>query len=684
MSDARSSPSQGLVEMRTFVEKRGCSLNTAQGRAATKKYLRDNLARLRDEFLKYKAQPKDESRFRLFQDRSISLDTNLWPDYLLDVAFRSLLEKGLLRPGSVKRMCITMRISGRERNHVPPALRADPQLLHNRGHRVSTTPFDRWIGDLRQKPIVLYAILTLTTLLLYAPVSHHDFLDFDDGQYVTQNPHVRTGLGLGNVVWAFTSFYASNWHPITWLSHMADCQLFGLNPAAHHGVNLALHIANVLLLFTLLRLGTGAMWRSFVVAALFAVHPLNVETVAWVAERKSLLSAFFSFLTIAAYGRYVQCPNWKRYLAILAAFSLALMSKPMAVTLPLVLLLLDYWPLNRCEEISFPRRWVRLATEKLPLFLMSGASAYITIAAQRSTGAVLQLSELPLLLRLGNALKSYAAYVGKMIWPAKLAVFYPIMLEGKVSLPFAEVLASAVVLAGITALVVYFRSARYLVVGWLLFLVTLVPVIGIVKVGYQAMADRYAYIPFIGLFIMLVWSFADVVQDKSVDQVVSAVASLCLVVAFALASSHYLQYWQNEVSLFTQARNVAAGPDSLIENGLADGLLSAGQTDEALSHYELSCELYSGSPFCHYGIARILFDRNQFARAIEECHTAARLANNQAISVPCFNKSGAVMLELGELDAAEREFEAALALDPNDQTALRLLQEAFRLKNRNR
>ena len=367
---------------------------------------------------------------------------------------------------------------------------------------------------------------------------------------------------------------------------------------------------------------------------------------------------------------------------MLAAFSLALMSKPMAVTLPLILLLLDYWPLNRCEEIPFPRRWVRLATEKLPLLLMSGASAYITIAAQHSSGAVLQLSELPLLLRLENALQSYVGYVGKMIWPAKLAVFYPIMLEGRLSLPLAVILASTLTLAGITAVVVYLHRARYLAMGWFLFLVTMVPVIGIVQVGYQAMADRYAYIPFIGLFIMLAWGFASVSENKSVDQVVPVIAAVCLLVAFALAGSHYLRYWQNEVSLFTQARNVANGPDSLIENGLADGLVSAGRTDEALSHYQLSCELYSENPFCHYGMARILFDRNQFAQAIKECHTAARLANNRAISVPCFNKSGAVMLELGELDAAEREFEAALAIDPNDQTALSLRQEAFRLKRR--
>jgi protein O-mannosyl-transferase len=544
---------------------------------------------------------------------------------------------------------------------------------------VSGLSIKRFIGDFRLKPIVYYAVLAFAVLLVYAPASHHAFLDFDDGQYVTQNDHVNTGFSRNNVAWAFTTFYASNWHPITWLSHMADCQLFGLNPGAHHRVNIALHLVNVLLLFTLLRLGTGAAWRSFMVAMLFAVHPLNVETVAWVAERKSLLSALFSFLTIAAYGWYVQHPAWRRYLAVVAAFALALMSKPMAVTVPLILLLLDYWPLNRHVEVSPRQRWVELAMEKLPLFLMSAASAYVTVIAQRSTGAVVHLNELPFLVRLENVLQSYAAYIGKMIWPAKLAVFYPIVLAVQGSQSFG-LLRSVVVLAALWALVLYFRKARYLAVGWLLFLVTLVPVIGIVQVGYQAMADRYAYVPFIGLFIMLTWGLAEIAQNNAVSQIGLVFASFGIVLAFAIVTGHYLQYWQNEVTLFTQARKVATGPDALIENGLADGLISEGQMDEALSHYELSCELDSESPFCHYGMARILFDKGQLSRAIDECHTTARLTNNPVIAVACYNKAGAVMLELGDLDAAEREFASALAIDPNDPTALHLRNEYFRLK----
>src|SRR5208282_4275488 len=333
--------------------------------------------------------------------------------------------------------------------------------------------------------MLLGALLVFATMLLYSCVRHHEFLDFDDSQYVTKNIHVSTGLKFDNVVWAFTTFYAANWHPLTWLSHMMDCQLFGLNSGSQHLVNVALHAANVLLLFLLLRRATGAVWRSFLVAALFAVHPLNVETVAWLAQRKSLLSTLFSLLTIAAYGWYVRRPGWKKYLVVVVAFSLALMSKPMAVSLPLVLLLLDYWPLERYEDLPFRRKWVRLSIEKLPLLAMSAASSALTMAAQRSGGAVADTSVLPPSLRLGNAIVSYVAYIGKMFWPAKLAIFYP---HPQHSLPWSDVIAAAVILVAITMSVLYFHRARYLAMGWFLFGIMLVPVIGIIQVGRQGMA----------------------------------------------------------------------------------------------------------------------------------------------------------------------------------------------------
>src|ERR1700690_3965051 len=265
--------------------------------------------------------------------------------------------------------------------------------------QVSAPAFKKLIFGLRQKQILLGVPLMIFTLLLYSSVRHHEFLDFDDAQYVTKNIHVTTGLNLNNIRWAFTSVYAANWHPLTWMSHMTDCQLFGLNSGAQHMINAALHAANVLLLFWLLQKATGAVWRSFFVAAIFAVHPLNVETVAWLAQRKSLLSAFFSLFTIGVYGWYVRRPDWKKYLGVVFTFSLALMSKPMAVSLPFVLLLIDYWPLRRYEVASVQKKWLRLSIEKLPLLAMSAAGCAVTFIAQRSIGTVVDTSALPLSLR---------------------------------------------------------------------------------------------------------------------------------------------------------------------------------------------------------------------------------------------------------------------------------------------
>jgi len=538
---------------------------------------------------------------------------------------------------------------------------------------VSASPFERWIDDLRQKPILLGALLVLATLLLYGPVTHHEFLVLDDDMYVTKNIHVNTGLNLRNVVWAFTSFHEANWHPLTWISHMADCQLFGLNSGPHHFVNVVLHAANVLLLFWLLQRTTDAVWRSFLVAALFAVHPLNVETVAWVAQRKSLLSTLFSLLTIAAYGWYVRRPDRKKYLVVVAAFSLALMSKPMAVSLPLVLLLLDYWPLERYEDIPFRRKWLRLSMEKLPLLLMSAASSAVTMAAQRSGGAVAETSALPLSVRLENAVVSYVVYIGKMFWPAKLAAFYPHPWH---SLPWSDVIASTVILVAIT-MVLYFHRARYLAMGWFLFVTTLIPVIGIVQVGGQAMADRYAYISCIGLFIIIAWGLSGVVYATTIPRVIPAVAALCLILAFAAATTRYLQYWQSGVRLFTQARIVAGRPDFMLEELLADAKVSAGRVDEALQHYREACVLRPNFALCHYRMAEILFTGNQLRDALVQYQLAGSLTDSKDMALSCLINSGEILLDSGDYETAEKRFAAALQIDPNNNTALRLRQRAF-------
>lgn len=539
---------------------------------------------------------------------------------------------------------------------------------------VSAAPSGRSLDDLRQKPIVLGALLVLAPLLLYGQVTHHEFLDFDDSPYVTKNLHVSTGLNLGNVVWAFTSFHEANWHPLTWLSHMADCQLFGLNSGPHHLVNVALHAANVLLLFWLLQRITGAVWRSFFVAALFAVYPLNVETVAWVAQRKSLLSTLFSLLTIAAYGWYVRRPDWKKYLVVVAAFSLALMSKPMAVSLPLVLLLIDYWPLKRCEDLPFRRKWTRLSMEKLPLLLMSAASSAVTMVAQRIGGAVADVSVLPLSVRLENAIVSYVAYIGKTVWPAKLAVFYP---HSEHSLPPFEVIASTVILVAITVAVLYFRRTRYLAMGWFLFVTTLIPVIGIVQVGRQAMADRYAYIPSIGLFIIIVWGLSDLVDGTPIPRVVGVVAAICLTMAFAAATTRYLPCWQNGVTLFTQARIVAARPDSTIEELLADAMVSAGRVDEAFQHYRGACVLRPNYAPCHYNMAEILFAGYQLREALEQYQLAGSLTDRKDMALSCLISSGEILLDFGDYETAETRLAAALQIDPNNNTVLQLRQRAL-------
>lgn len=534
--------------------------------------------------------------------------------------------------------------------------------------------FERLIGDLRQKPVMLGALLVLATLLLYGRVTHHEFLDFDDGPYVTKNVHVSTGLNRGNVVWAFTSFHEANWHPVTWLSHMADCQLFGLNSAAQHFVNVVLHAANVFLLFLLLQKATGAVWRSFFVAALFAVHPLNVETVAWVAQRKNLLCTLFSLLTIAAYGWYVRRPDWKKYLVIIAGFALALMSKPMAVSLPFVLLLFDYWPLQRYEDLPLGRRWGRLSVEKLPLFLMSAASSAVTVVAQRSGGAVAETSALPLSVRLENASVSYLAYIGKMFWPAKLAVFYP---HPQNSIPWFDVVASAVVLVTATMTVLYLRRIRYLVMGWFLFLITLVPVIGVVQVGRQAMADRYAYVPCIGLFVIIAWGLNAVVAATAIPRLVPAVAAVCLVLALAVATTQYLPYWQNGVKLFTHARAVADRPDPAIEEALGDAMFFAGRVDDAFQHYREACLLRPGYASCHYNMAEILFNRHQLRDALEQYRLAVSFTNSKDMALSSLINSGEILLELGDYKTAELRLGAALQIDPNNNTALQLQQRAF-------
>jgi protein O-mannosyl-transferase len=519
------------------------------------------------------------------------------------------------------------------------------------------------------RPQILSAALALLTLALYAPVVHHGFLTlWDDDAYITDNVHVRSGLSLANIRWAFSSFEQSNWHPLTWLSHMMDCQLFGLNPGPQHFVNVLLHAANVVLLFWILQKATGAAGRSFLVAALFAIHPLNVETVAWVAQRKSLLSAFLSLLTLAAYGWYVRRNRWQRYTVMILAFALALMAKPMAVSLPVLLLLFDYWPLGRLESLPFWRRWSKLSLEKLPLFLMSAASSLLTEMAQNSGGSVMGLSLLPFSTRVENAIISYVTYMGKIVWPVHLATYYPLQFSPS----FGDVTASLVILVAITAVAVYFRRFRYLVVGWFLFLITLLPVIGIVQVGFQGMADRYTYIPAIGLFLAIVWSVGEVVEAIPLARFSASITALLVLAALSVATVRYLGCWQNGVTLFAHAREAWGQPDMWLEQLYGNALFSAGRTDEALQQYQASCAIQPRTEYCHYNIAHILAGRGEMARAVEEYRLALRYTASREMALLCLTESGEAELQMREYDAAQKSAIAALAIDPTNPGALQL------------
>ena len=531
--------------------------------------------------------------------------------------------------------------------------------------------------DQRLLQLLLGALLVAIVVLLYRPVLQHDFLRlWDDDAYVTDNLHVRSGLTIANMRWAFTSFEQSNWHPVTWLSHMLDCQLFGLNPAAQHCVNVLLHAANVLLLFWILQKATGAVWRSFFVALLFAVHPLNVETVAWIAQRKSLLSVFFSLLTVAAYGWYVRRGGWNRYLLLIFVFALSLMAKPMAVSLPLLLLLFDYWPLRRYEELAAPRRWTKLTLEKLPLLAMSAASSVLTEMAQGAGGSVMGLSLLPVSTRIENAAISYVAYIGKILWPAKLATYYPL----RFSPPLGDAIASAVILVAVSALALYVRRSRYIAVGWLFFVISMIPVIGIVQVGFQGMADRYAYMPAIGLMIAVVWGVADAVQTVPVARASMSAVVLCIAIALSVTTARYLPAWQNSVTLFARARAAWGQPDMWLEQLYGNALFSAGRIDEALEHYQASCAIQPRTEYCHYNIAHIFLGRGQFHDAIGEYNLALGYTANRDMALLCLTEEAEAQLQVGDYIAAESSVAKALAIDPSNSAAQQLREQIIHRK----
>jgi protein O-mannosyl-transferase len=527
-------------------------------------------------------------------------------------------------------------------------------------------------GKFRVPVWMLAALLAVATLAVYYPATRNGFVDFDDPLYVTQNQHVQAGLSWRNVAWAFRSIEAANWHPLTWISHMADRQFFGLNPTGHHAVSVLLHAINAVLLFLLLEKATGFRWRSLCVAGLFALHPLNVETVAWISERKSLLSLLFSLLAVASYGWYVRtselarAQKWRRYLAVMFFFALALLSKPMAVTLPLVLLIMDYWPLERLP-VPFSTSDIQLVckqlgtllVEKIPLFVMSIASSWITVVAQHRGQAMTSNAVLTLKERLENAIVSYAKYIGKMFWPSGLSYYYP---HPGNRLTAWEILAAAALLLASTATVWRYRERRHLVFGWKLFVVTLLPVIGIVQVGLQAMADRYAYIPLIGLFVMIVWEVSEAAQRWHVPAAAQAGLASLLAVAFAAVTMINIGYWHKSVTLCTHAREVIPFANTRIETNLGAALLDSGRTAEGIEHFKIAESLAPNMFIPHFNIGYALAQTGDNSRAVSELQEALRTASSAEERARALNSMAVAYLDLGANAQAAQAFSELLEL----------------------
>jgi protein O-mannosyl-transferase len=505
---------------------------------------------------------------------------------------------------------------------------------------------------------LLSLLIALLTLVAYNPAAHNEFVSFDDPAYVTGNPHVQVGLKWSTVKWAFYTTENANWHPLTWLSHALDCQLFQGRAGGHHYVSVLLHAMCAVLLFLFLESITGLTWRSAVVAALFAIHPLNVESVAWVSERKSVLCMLFFMLALMAYRWYADRPGWKRYCLVALLFALALMSKPMAITLPFVLLLLDYWPLQRDKQTS----WVRLVYEKLPLLGLSIASAVITIIAQKQGGAI--HGKYSLWNRVVNAVVSYAWYLEKSVWPSRLTAFYP----HPDHLSAWQATFALVVLLLITATVFIIREQRYLAVGWLWFLGTMVPVIGLVQVGEQGMADRYAYIPFVGLFFAVVWGIAEWARARDIPKLYPAIFCAIVILGFCVSTEVQIGYWRNTVSLWTHALTIN-DRNTMAHDSLGAEFINQGRIPEAILHLQASAAIDPSDAFSQLDLG--ICDKRQGhpQAAAEHYRAALRLSTDASLRASAFGNLGSIYRSAGDFSQAQQSYESALSLLPDNKYA---------------
>lgn len=560
------------------------------------------------------------------------------------------------------------RADGKARAGLRPTL--DPALSF-------TTPVLSWSA--------LWVLLSLVAviLIIYSPVRHFDFVQLDDPAYTSENPQVAAGLTWRGVAWAFTTGHAGYWIPLTWLSYMLDVQFFGTGAGPHHVTNVLLHIANALLLFVLLRRMTGMPGRSAFVAALFAAHPLHVESVAWITERKDVLSTLFLFLTLWTYVGYVRRPGLRRYLMVLICFLLGLMAKPMLVTVPFVLLLLDFWPLGRFAPgateparpgVGLPLRsqspGFRLILEKIPLLALAGAASVVTFIAQGQ--AVSGLEVFPLGLRVENALISYVAYLGKMIWPARLAVLYPFPR----SIPGWWVAGAALALAGTSFVVMRTARARpYLPVGWLWYLGTLVPVIGLVQVGLQGMADRFTYVPLIGIYIVVAWGVPDLLARWPYLRYAAPSAAALVVLACILVGINQVQYWKDSVALWTRDAEIALDMDKYQAHiTLGKIMRDQGRLDEAMGHFTEAMRLKPAAAEAHYYVGLVLASRGQIDQAMSTFATAVRLKPDYAEAQMGL---GASLTTLGRSGEAIDHLTEAVRLKPESPEAHRDLALAL-------
>jgi tetratricopeptide (TPR) repeat protein len=518
---------------------------------------------------------------------------------------------------------------------------------------------------------IICLFLVVATLAVYWQVLDNDFVNYDDDRYVTENIYVLKGVTFDSLTWAFTSSQFSNWHPLTWISHMIDCQLYGLNPKGHHLTNLLFHVANTLLLLLVLVRMTGALWSSSFVAALFALHPIHVESVAWIAERKDVLSTFFMMLTVWAYTLYVKKGGVRRYLLVALLFVLGLMSKPMLVTLPFILLMLDFWPLDRLCLIYSTRTVAtgqhtnkRLSTfqliwEKVPFFALAVASSVVTFIVQKRGGAIKSLMSYSLPTRIINALVAYIEYIVNMIWPVKLSVLYPHPGD---SLPLWKGVVAGLMLALITTLVVCkARKVPYIAVGWCWYVVTLIPVIGIVQVGMQAKADRYTYTTLIGLFIVIAWGANDLLSKWPHRKIwLSTLASILLPVLIVLTWKQ-VQYWENSITLYKHTLKHTSN-NVIIHNNLGAALNKLGRTEEAIEHLLQALRLKPDYAIAHYNLGTALGKLGRTEEAIEHLLQALRLKPDY---VEGHYNLGTALSKLGRTEEAIKHLLQALRLKPD-------------------